>query len=135
MMFFSLGAKIKNLVQAFKERVLNTQGQFEAEACLDATLTNLDNKGVLDSASLVVTPNGYKETLLYAVEPNEVGTNFFRWSEEFDNVAWINGSIQTRTANNTIAPNNTLTADKIFPTTSNGSRCWTTPCPAGRRSA
>jgi len=51
MMLFSLGAKIKNLIEAFKTRVFAQQGEFEAETCLDATLTDLDNKGLLDNAS------------------------------------------------------------------------------------
>jgi hypothetical protein len=111
-MLFTLGAKIKNLIDAFKARVLNTQGQFEAESCLNTQLTELDNDNLLDNASLVVTPNGYKETLLYAVEPNEVGTNLFLRSEEFETTNWI--KFATSILQNTeIAPNGTLTADTL----------------------
>ena len=112
MMLFTLGAKIKNLVQAFKERVLNTQGQFEAEGCLEAQLTQLDNQSLLDNASLVVTPNGYKETLLYAVEPNEVGTNLLQQSENFTVLPWIflASPNVTRTANAGTSPTGTNNA-------------------------
>jgi hypothetical protein len=69
MFIFTLGAKIKNLIQAFKLRVLTDLGQFEAESCLDAKLVELNDANILDSASLVVTPNGYKEQVLYSVVP------------------------------------------------------------------
>jgi len=119
MMLFTLGAKIKNLIQAFKERVLSSQGEFEAESCLDGQLTDLDNKGLLDSASLIVTPNGYRETLLYAVEPNEVGTNLFVRSEQFENASWQKqgGSETIILPNVETAPNGTLTGDKMYPNT------------------
>lgn len=89
---------------------------------------------LLNSASLVVTPNGYKEGTLYSVIPNTtlgdmtvvrattatrvnsaglielVPYNLVTYSEQFDNAAW---SVQdaTITANTTTAPNGTLTAD------------------------
>jgi hypothetical protein len=119
MMLFTLGAKIKNLIDAFKTRVFANFGIFEAESCLEAQLTQLDNQNLLDSASLVVTPNGYKETLLYAVEPNEVGTNLLLRSEEFDNASiWQNQILGTgvnpiRIANAAISPDGTQNADRI----------------------
>ena len=112
-MLFTLGAKIKNLVDAFKARVLNTQGEFEAESCLNTQLTQLDNQSLLDNASLVVTPNGYEENLLFAVEPNDVGTNLFTRSEEFENAAWTKTSVLSITQNTITAPNGLLTADTI----------------------
>ena len=112
MMLFTLGAKIKNLIDAFKTRVLATQGEFEAESCLEAQLTELDNDNLLDSASLIVTPNGYKETLLYAVEPNDVGTNLFLRSEEFENIYWTKGNFSTISVNSTTSPTGNNTADK-----------------------
>jgi hypothetical protein len=112
MMLFTLGAKIKNLVQAFKERVLNTQGQFEAEACLEAQLTQLDNQNLLDNASLVVTPNGYKETLLYAVEPNEVGTNLLLHSQDFTQAVWNKGGA-TIISSTRLAPDGTPTGTEL----------------------
>jgi hypothetical protein len=69
-MLFTLGAKIKNLIDAFKTRVLADFGIFEAESCLNTQLTQLDNQSLLDNASLIVTPNAYKQTRLYSVVPN-----------------------------------------------------------------
>jgi YD repeat-containing protein len=91
---------------------------------------------LLDSASLIVTPNGYKEGKLYSVIPSDgsgdmsvvrattatrvnssglvelVPYNIAQYSEQFDNAAWVKERI-TITANITTAPNGSLTADKI----------------------
>jgi hypothetical protein len=137
MMLFTLGAKIKNLIQAFKERVLATQGEFEAETCLDGQLTELDNDNLLDSASLIVTPNGYKETLLYSVVPTDasgdmsvtratlatrvnadgdievVPYNLFQQSQNFENAFWTKNRT-TIVQDVIIAPDGTLTADNVI---------------------
>jgi hypothetical protein len=135
MFIFTLGAKIKNLIKAFKTRVLLDFGLFEAESCLDTQLTELNDKNLLDSASLVITPNAYKETTLYSVVPNdgagdmtvtratratrvnsdglveEVPYNIFNRTEAFG--AWTKTASLT-TINNTItAPNGTLTAETL----------------------
>jgi hypothetical protein len=97
---------------------------------------------LLNSASLVVTPNGYKEGTLYSVIPNTslgdmtvvrattatrvnsaglielVPYNLLQYSEQFDNAYWqkLNGGIgliPTVTANTATAPDGTLTADRI----------------------
>jgi Carbohydrate binding domain len=98
---------------------------------------------LLDTASLIVTPNGVKEGKLYSVIPSDgsgdlsvtrattatrvnsaglvelVPYNLLTWSEDFTNADWLLGAnvgTATITANNTIAPNGTLTADKLdFP--------------------
>jgi hypothetical protein len=91
---------------------------------------------LLDTASLIVTPNGYKEGTLYSVIPSDgsgdmsvvrattatrvnssglvelVPYNIAQYSEQFDNAAWVKERI-TITANITTAPNGSLTADKI----------------------
>jgi hypothetical protein len=88
---------------------------------------------LLDTASLIVTPNAYKEGKLYSVIPSDgsgdlsvtrattatrvnsaglvelVPYNLLTWSEDFTNAAWIKNT--TVTANTTIAPNGKLTAD------------------------
>jgi hypothetical protein len=136
MMFFTLGAKIKNLIQAFKARVLTDFGQFEAESCLEAQLTQLDNQSLLDNASLIVTPNAYKETLLYSVVPSDatgdmsvtratratrvnsdglienVPYNLFNRSEEFENTYWTKQRTSI-TPNAIMAPNGTMSADSL----------------------
>jgi hypothetical protein len=96
---------------------------------------------LLDTASLIVTPNGYKEGTLYSVIPSDgsgdmsvvrattatrvnssglvelVPYNLIRRSEEF-NLIWspVRSSI---TANSTTAPNGTLTADTLIDDTNN----------------
>jgi hypothetical protein len=92
------------------------------------------NMSLLDTASLIVTPNGYKEGKLYSVIPSDgsgdlsvvrattatrvnsaglvelVPYNLFTYSEQFDNADWSKSS-GTITANSTTAPNGTTTAD------------------------
>jgi len=60
-----------NIIANFKARVATYPGSiFEAGPCLDTTLEELNAIGLLDNASLVVTPNAYNETKLYSVVPN-----------------------------------------------------------------
>jgi len=64
---------VKQLIKTFKERVLSYPNSvFEAEACLTASLTELNTIGLLDKASLVITPNAYNTAILYDVVPNTV---------------------------------------------------------------
>ena len=95
-----------------------------------------------DDASLVMIPSGYKDQKVYSVKPTDgtgdltfsrassatrvasngliekVRTNVLLQSETFDNASWSKsatggGSAPVVTANNTTAPDGTLTADKI----------------------
>jgi len=60
-----------NVIANFKARVLSYPNSiFEAGPCLDATLEGLNAIGLLDNASLIVTPNAYTEGILYDVIPN-----------------------------------------------------------------
>ena len=138
-MLFTLGAKIKNLVQAFKTRVLGDGSLFEAESCLETQLNVINDEGLLDSASLVITPNGYEENVLYSVIPNDGTTdltftrattairvnnnhlvefvpyNIFSRSEEFENGYWTKQGTSV-TSNSIEAPDGTMTADSIIGT-------------------
>jgi hypothetical protein len=97
---------------------------------------------LFNDASLIVTPNGYKEGKIYSLKPfngsgdlgfvrnttatrvNSVGLvelvpyNLLTYSEMFNNVAWskIASSV---TVNATTAPNGTITADKLIEDSSN----------------
>ena len=99
---------------------------------------------LLDTASLIVTPNAYKEGKLYSVIPSDgsgdlsvtrattatrvnssglvelVPYNLVQYSEQFDNAAYIK-QFTIVTANTTTAPNGTLTADTIVGTTNSSS--------------
>lgn len=112
MMLFTLGARIKSLIKAFKERVLSSQGQFEGEACLEAQLNDLNDKSLLDSASLIVTPNAYKENLLFSATPADVSTNYFTRSSEFENSIWYK-NLLTISSTFSTAPNTLLEARTV----------------------
>jgi hypothetical protein len=99
---------------------------------------------LLNSASLVVIPSGYKEDTVYSVVPsdgsgdlsftrasngtrvNSAGLvevcpwNLLQYSEEFDNGVWSKYQASV-TANTTTAPNGTLTADTLQDNTANDS--------------
>ena len=70
MMLFSLGAKIKNLVEAFKSLVQNNQGVFEADTCMESQLTELDSQGLLDSATNIYTANSYADGETFQLRPS-----------------------------------------------------------------
>jgi len=62
---------VKKLIKSFKARVLSYPNSiFEAEACLNTTLSELNAIGLLKEASLIITPNAYNEGVLYDVVPN-----------------------------------------------------------------
>ena len=91
---------------------------------------------LLDKASLIVTPNSYKESKLYSVVPNTtlgdmdvvrattatrvnsaglievVPRNLLTYSQDFTNASWSKSGV-TITANTTVAPNGTTTASKL----------------------
>lgn len=100
-----------SIINDFKSRVLGNQGQFEGETCLNDTLENI-GIDLFEQASLVVTPNGYKENVLYSVTPSPVGTNLFLYSEDFTQSVW-GKSNYTIVSNTIISPNGTLTADTL----------------------
>ena len=96
---------------------------------------------LLDTASLIVTPNGYKEGKLYSVIPSDgsgdlsvtrattatrvnsaglvelVPYNLLQYSEDFSNAAWIL-YVASRASNTATAPDGTLTADSLIDTSS-----------------
>lgn len=99
---------------------------------------------LLEQASLVMIPSGYKEDVVYSVIPesgagdlsftrasdgtriNSAGLienmpyNLVQYSEQFENGYW--GKLNTTVTANTIAaPNNTITADSIFDNAVSGS--------------
>ena len=126
-----------NVIANFKARVLSYPNSiFEAGPCLDATLEKLNAIGLLDNASLVITPNAYNEGILYDVIPNTtlgdmdvvrattatrvnsaglievVPRNLLTYSNDFTNVAWSKDRV-TISANSIISPDGTLNASKL----------------------
>lgn len=136
-MFVGIGVGIgrnrfaQGIFNAYNLRVVADGGITEAGNCVDAV------SSLLQSASLLLIPSGYKGGKLYAEIPTNgngdltwtrgsdafrtnasgllqrVPWNLLRYSEEFDNGAWTKSSA-TVTANATTAPNGTLTADKVI---------------------
>jgi hypothetical protein len=106
-----------------------------------------------DEASLIITPNAYKENKLYALKPTD-GSGDLTWtrastktrvnseglveslpynlalySEQFNNAAWakeaFGGSFTPIvTPNTTIAPDNNLTADTVFLDINTSGNCF-----------
>ena len=134
---------VKRLVRNFKARVLSYPNSiFEAEPCLVATLTELNDIELLRQTSLVITPNAYTEGILYDVIPNTtlgdmnvvrattatrvnsaglievVPRNLSEYSEIFSNSYWLKTGT-TITDNATAAPNGTTTADKLVENSAN----------------
>jgi hypothetical protein len=56
-------------LNAFKTRVQADSGTLEAEACLKAQIKRLQELGLYDKASLIVTPNAYKASKIYSLKP------------------------------------------------------------------
>lgn len=107
-------------IVAFKTRVLSSSGNFEAENNLESQLNTLGST-LFDSASLVITPNAYKEQTLYSIKPDKVGNNLLQWSEQFDNSYWRKVSCSI-VPNQEIAPDGTLTADYVVEDNTTGLR-------------
>ena len=57
------------IINAFKSRVAADAGTFEAEDCLNQTVARLRALGLYEQASLILTPNAYKASKLYAIKP------------------------------------------------------------------
>jgi hypothetical protein len=115
----------------------------EAESCTYNIMLDMDYERLLNRASLLVTPTLYKEGVLYpqiptynsngdfsvtrattATRVNAAGLvelvpyNLLTYSEIFTNSIWAK-NFSTISANVAIAPNGTLTADKLIPNTTN----------------
>jgi hypothetical protein len=100
---------------------------------------------LLNSASLVMIPSGYKEDVVYSQIPtdgsgdlsftrasngtriNSAGLvevcpwNLVQYSEQFDNAYWVKTNT-TVVANSAISPNGTTTAELVYPTTTGSNR-------------
>ena len=127
---------INYIISVFKTRVFAVQGEFEAETCLSTQLTDLDNKGLLDSASFVLTPNAYEENILFSVTPNtsaadltvsrttlgtrvnadgdieQVPYNLIQYSQDWTQTVWTKGGA-TVVSSTRLAPDGTSTATEL----------------------
>ena len=60
----------QSLFNSFKSRVIGNSGVVEAESCAVTTLSNLDSKNLLQSATFVLAPSGYKSGVIYSQVPS-----------------------------------------------------------------
>ncbi len=122
-------------IDMFEGRVIADSGVFENKA---NTLELFKQKqSTINKASLVLTPNGYKESKLHSFKPfagngdlsvvrattatrvnsqgfiEETPYNLVRYSEQFENAAWSKRANITITPNTSISPDGNLTADKL----------------------
>lgn len=140
-MFIAIGnwigkSSFASFVDDFITRVMGDGGVFENSACLDTQIGTLG--GFFDRASLVLTPNGRKESKLYSLKPTsgagdfaftrastatrkdsslvmQVPYNLLSRSEQFDNAIWTKSNT-TIVANATTAPSGAVTADNLLET-------------------
>jgi hypothetical protein len=141
-MFVGIGVGIgrnrfaQGIFNAYNLRVVADGGITEAGNCVNAV------SSLLQSASLLIIPSGYKGGKAYAEIPTNgngdltwtrasdawrtnadgliqrVPWNLLQYSEQFDNVIWEKNDI-TISANSTLSPTGTTTADKATPSTNN----------------
>lgn len=64
------GNAIAKLIAAFKTRIAADGGIIEAEPCLTQTLNRLQELGLLNQASLIVTPNAVKANKICSIAPS-----------------------------------------------------------------
>jgi hypothetical protein len=126
----------------------------EAAECAKATLQGLINIGLLQKASLVMSPSMYEEDLVKSVVPQDGSgdLSFTRASDgtrinsaglvevcpwnlntnsEIFTTNWGTDGTSTATNNNTTAPNGTLTAAKVVANSANGYAYKSLPVPSG----
>ena len=123
-------------VPDFQARVSANNGSYEALSCQNTVLADIGTE-ILSSASLLVTPNGYTEGVLFSTLPNSssgdftvtrattatrtnasglielVPYNLLEYSEQFENSYWVKDSGVSVNSNVGIAPNGTTTADRL----------------------
>ena len=135
-------SKVARAVADYYNRVIADGGVSESPDCVNSGMSDLDRQNLLNDASLLLIPSGYKGGKLYAEIPTNgngdltwtrasdafrtnasgliqrVPCNLFGYSEQFDNGYWYksNSSI---TANTITAPNGTLTADSWIESNTN----------------
>lgn len=61
---------VARIMRAYSARVTADGGVVEATACATSTLTSLDSKSLLQSATFVLAPSGYKSGVIYSQVPS-----------------------------------------------------------------
>jgi hypothetical protein len=94
--------------------IVPATGAGDLDVVRATTATRVNSSGLIESVASNIPrldyTNGSCPSIL--VEPQR--TNLSRYSEEFNNIAWTGSSFNaTVTANDTISPDGTMTADKV----------------------
>jgi hypothetical protein len=132
---------VRAFMNTYKRRVIAAGGYIEGEQC---AIDKINGNNILKEASWRLIPEGIEEDIVFAQKPtdglgdlqftrasdatrtNSAGViertpwNLATFSEDFSNVAWSKTGI-TVTSNVEVAPNGTLTADRIVFSSSNRS--------------
>ena len=131
-----------NTINNFIDRVEYNGGVVESESSLSSSVAEI-GEDLFNQASLVITPNGYEQSLLFSLKPTngsgdmvvsrattatrvnedglieEVPYNLVRESQTYETSSWykLGGSV---TSNVTTSPDGTLTADLFTEGTNTG---------------
>jgi hypothetical protein len=128
---------VESIVTPFSQRVAADFGVYEADACLRTQVLNLVSLNLQNKATFILTPNGYKESKIYALKPTDgsgdlsftrastktrvgpeglietVPYNIAAGSEDLTNSFWSK-LFCTIGSNVIAAPDGTVTADAII---------------------
>jgi hypothetical protein len=111
-------------IESYRNTAKFYNSTIEAESNAQTLMQDLRNKDLFDDATFVMIPSATRYGKV-GVQFPERPVNLLRRSEEFDDASW-NKSNSSVSANVNLSPNNTLTADKLIPTTSNTQHTITT---------
>lgn len=95
-----------------KVRTYSEGATFENETTSLLLYQNFNNNSLLGSASFILTPNGYKENIIYPAKPYINNYNLLYGTENF--TIWSGTSSFTVTPDSATAPDGTFTMDKII---------------------
>jgi hypothetical protein len=117
---------VQPMIDAFRERVLAFPGIFETETCLKTQLDSINDIGLLQDATIVITPNGYNENILHTVKGNTITSppyNLASYTESSTNIQNTNIVISgVITEPNPIGGNTVI---RIAENTTNANHRWT----------
>ena len=135
--------KVARAAADYYNRVTADGGVSESPDCVNSGMSDLDRQNLLNNASLLLIPSGYKGGKLYAEIPTNgngdltwtrgsdasrtnasgliqrVPWNLLKYSDDLTNAAWSKPVGWTVTANATTSPDGNANADLVTPTNYN----------------
>lgn len=114
MMLATLGAYVQGIIDAFKIRVSVAYGIFEAESCLKTQLDEVNDIGLLQDATIVITPNGYNENILHTVKGNTITSPPYNLSQYTEtSTLWQGGQAVVGVVTTQLNPFGVMSAVRI----------------------